>query len=182
MDGTTEHLVKSNLLIILSAIAIFAGIGLLFLQVNSANTLKASIEEEKLTLAQAEALLRQRLDYQANASLYRGKASKYQNMVPDQPREEEILRSLRLIAEEYDLKVLEVRFEARVPNEESGFVQMPMVMTIEGTYSSLVQLLDHLQWSGRAYRIDQVDISLAGAVQGSIRAVLTASAFYRTVS
>jgi hypothetical protein len=179
MAGNSQQSLKDNLLIIFSVVAILVGLGLLFLQISGANTLRASIEDEKLALAQAEALLQQRLDYQANAPFYREKATKYQAMIPDQPQEEEILRSLRLIAEEYDLNVQEIRFDARVLNEESGFVQMPMVITVEGSYSSLIQLLDHLQWSGRIYRVDQVNISLAGAAQGGIRAVLTASVFYR---
>lgn len=180
MAGTAQQSFKGNLLIILSAVAILVGLGLLFLQISGANTIRASIEDEKLALAQAEALLQQRLDYQANAPFYREKAARYQAMIPEQPQEEEILRSLRLIAEEYDLNVQEIRFDARVPNEESGFVQMPMVITVEGSYSSLIQLLDHLQWSGRIYRVDQVNISLAGTDQGGIRVVLTASVFYRT--
>jgi Tfp pilus assembly protein PilO len=180
MAGTAQQSLKSNLLIILSVVAILVGLGLLFLQISGANSLRASIADEELALAQAEALLQQRLDYQANAPEYREKAAKYQTMIPDQPREEEILRSLRLIAEEYDLNLQEIRFDARAPNTESGFVQMPLVITVEGSYSGLIQLLDHLQWSGRAYRVDQVNISLAGTAQGGVRAVLTASVFYRT--
>jgi Tfp pilus assembly protein PilO len=183
MDSATKQQpFKGNLLIILSVIAILVGLSLLFLQITGANAIRASIEEEELSLAQAQALLQQRLDYQANAPQYREKAAKYQAMIPEQPQEEEILRSLRLVAEEYDLNVQEIRFDARVPNVESGFVQMPMVITVEGSYSSLIQLLDHLQWSGRIYRVDQVNISLAGTDQGGIRAVLTASVFYRIVN
>ena len=182
MASPTQQSIKDNLLIILSVVAILVGLGLLFLQISGANTLRATIADEELALAQAEAMLQQRLDYQANAPEYREKAAKYQAMIPDQPQEEEILRSLRLIAEEYDLNVQEIRFDARVPDEENGFVQMPMVITIEGSYSNLIQLLDHLQWSGRAYRVDQVSISLAGAAQGGIIAVLTASVFYRTAN
>jgi len=182
MASPTQQSLKDNILIILSVLAVLVGLGLLFLQISGANTLRASIADEELALAQAEALLQQRLDYQANAPEYREKAAKYQIMIPDQPREEEILRSLRLIAEEYDLNVQEIRFDARVPNEESGFVQMPLLITVEGSYGSLIQMLDHLQWSGRVYRVDQVSISLAGAAQGGIRAVLTASVFYRTAN
>lgn len=182
MDSATKLPLKGNLLIILSVVAILVGFGLLFLQISGASTLRASIEAEKLTLAQAEALLQQRLDYQANAPFYREKAAKYQAMIPEQPQEEEILRSLRLIAEEYDLSVQEIRFDARVPNIESGFVQMPLVVTVEGSYSGLIQMLDHLQWGGRAYRIDQINITLTGTDQGGIRAVLTASVFYRAAN
>jgi len=182
MGSPARQLLKNNLLMVISVAAILIGLGLLLLQTSGANSLRTAIENEKVTLAQSEALLQQRREYQANADLYREKTAKYQVMIPEQPQEEEILRSLRLIAEEYELSVQEIRFDARVANAEIGYVQMPVAITVEGSYSSLIQMLDHLRWSGRIYRVDQVNINLAGETRGAINAVLTANVFYRTVN
>jgi len=182
MDTPLQRTRREKVLFILVIQAIIIGLVFVFLQFSTSNSLKASIEDEKVALAQAEALLQQRLDYQANAPIYREKAARYMQMMPKQPQEEEILRIIMLIGEEYDLRVQEVRFDARVARPESGFVQMPMLIIVEGSYSGLIQMLDQLQWGGRAFRVDQVKISLSGAAPSGIRATLTASVFYRTVN
>lgn len=179
MNTSQQQSRKKNILLILAVLAVIIGLSLLFLQINGANSLRVSVEDEKMALSQAEALLQQRLESRANEAVYREKAARYQAMIPSQPQEEVILRTIRRIAEEYDMRVLEVRFDERLPNPDNGLVQMPMVITIEGNYGSLIQMLDHLQWGGRAFRVDQVNISLTVAEQSGIRAVLTASAFFR---
>jgi Tfp pilus assembly protein PilO len=169
---------KTMIIIVISVVAMIIGLAMIFLQVNNLNTLRASVEDEKLALTQAEALLNQRLEYQANAPLYREKAARLKQMIPDQPQEEEILRLINLMVEEYDLRIHEIRFDTMVPDAENGYVRMPLTITIEGSYSSLIDLLDHLQWSGRAFRVDQISIALAGNPQGEIRTVILASAFF----
>jgi Tfp pilus assembly protein PilO len=170
---------KTSIIIILSVLAIIVGLAMIYLQATNLNSLKTAVEDEKLALAQAEALLNQRLEYQANAPFYREEAARLKQLVPEQPQEEEILRLINLTAEEYDLRIHEIRFENRVPNAESGYITMPLVITVEGSYRSLIELLDHLQWSGRAFRVDQVRIALSGSPQGNIRTVITANVFYR---
>lgn len=182
MDTMQQQTRRGNGLLLLAALAILIGLVFLILQINGSKSLRASIEDEKIALAQAEAVLQQRLEYQANAPLYREKAARYKIMMPSQPQEEDILRTVNLLAEEYDLRVQEVRFDTRVLNPENGFVQMPLVISAEGSYSSLIQMLDHLMWGGRAFRVDQVDINLAGTDQSGIRFVLRASVFYRTAN
>lgn len=170
---------KASIIIILSVLAILVGLAMIYLQAANLSSLKVTVEDEKLALAQAEALLAQRLEYQANAPFYREEAARLKRLIPEQPEEAELLRLINITAEEYDLRIHEIRFENRIPNTESGYVTMPLVITVEGNYRMLIDLLDHLQWSGRAFRVDQVRIALAGSPQGNIRTVITANAFYR---
>lgn len=170
---------QSKILLGLAALSIVIGIVMIFLQVSNLRALKVEVEDEKLALAQAEALLKQRLEYQANAPFYREKARKLQQMIPTQPQEDDLLRLINRTVEEYDLRVHEIRFEARAPNAEQGYVRMPLVITIEGNFRNMIALLDYLQWSERAFRIDEIRIALITSPQSGIRTIIHANAFYR---
>lgn len=179
MFAATTESRKTSVLLILAVLAIVAGLAMIYIQATNLSQLQSAVEDEKLALARSETLLAQLREFEANAPLYREKTARLAQMIPEQPQEEEILRLINLAASEFDLRVHEVRFETRVDDAESGFVQMPLAITIEGNYRGLIDILDHLQWSGRTFRVDQVRIALAGADQGGIRTVISASAFHR---
>ncbi len=169
---------KALLITALAVVAVIVGLALIYLQAYSLRGLNAEVENEKIALAQSEAILIKRLEHQKNALVYQENYAKLKLMIPDNPEEEEILRYFAYLAEEYDLSVPEIRFRERVANEEQGYIRMPLEITIEGRYRELVALLDHLNRGERAVRINTIGITLSSGETAQLRIVVSASAFH----
>jgi len=160
--------------------AIIVGLVMIFLQSSNINHLNAEIEEEKTALNLSEMLLMQRVDYQNKAPIYRERYERLKLMIPDNPEEEEILRIFAYIAEEYSFAVSEIRFGDRVLHQDNGYIEMPLIITMEGRYRDLTGILDHLHRGQRAIRVDDIGITLSVRPTAQIRVNLVASAFYAT--
>jgi Tfp pilus assembly protein PilO len=172
---------KNLLLTILAVIAIIAGIALVVLQVLNVRDLRQQAEEEQLALDSSRAMLARRQEHRENAPAYRERIAVYEQMVPGEPGEEQILRYFDLLSDEYDIRVIEIRFDNREINEDPGYVRMPLTVTLEGRYQDLIGLLGHLRDSGRAVRVNDVRITLTQDPPARVRIVLTASAFYSSL-
>ncbi len=169
---------KSTVVIALAVVAIIVGVAMLFLLASNLRQLKADAEVEEMAINQSRILLNQRLNHQKNAPAYQEKYDKLKLMIPVNPEEEEILRYFAFLAEEYDLRVQEIRFEGRIADEEQGFAQMPLSVTMEGRYRELIGLLNHLHRGDRAIRIDDIGITLSRGETAQIRITLAAVAFF----
>ena len=176
---TATH--KKIIMVALVILAIVAGLVLIYVQYNNLRQLKIEVEEEELTLNRFKALLEQRLEHEKNAPIYQKEIAMLQVMMPDKPEEEELLRYFAYLAEEYDLRVNQIGFGARVIDEEKGFVQMPLAINLEGRYHQLVNLLGHLRHGERAVRIDNLDVSLSGEDSAQLQINISASAFHRII-
>ena len=179
LNLTASH--KRIIIIALMVLAIVAGLALIYVQSNNLRQLKVEVEEEELTLNQFRAMLEQRLEHEKNAPIYQKEIAMLHAMMPDKPEEEEILRYFASLAEEYDLRVNQIGFGARVRDEEKGFVRMPLAINIEGRYHQLIELLGHLHHGERAVRIDNLDVSLSGEDSSQLQINISASAFHRII-
>lgn len=177
LSGLTKH--PKKIAIIAVAVLIFiAGVVFIALQAANLRDLRLQVEEEKVALNLATNEFKQRLDHRLNEQVYQNRLIVYKRMIPETPQEEEILRYFDYLAEEYNLRVLEILFAERVENAEQGYVQMPLTITMEGNYSGLVGMLKYIRLEGRAVRVNVIRISLTGSFPANIRIVLNASTFY----
>jgi len=165
-------------MIVLVVLAIVFGIVMTVLQVMNLNELKAEIEEEELALQQAQALLNRRLQYKANESLYREQLRVYSLLIPEEAGQEDILRYFEYLADEYDIDLVDLRFDNRVVSSEQGFIRMPMVVNVEGRYQNMIGFLDHLYLGDRAVRVDTIRITQISGQVPNIRVVINANAFH----
>jgi len=169
---------KNLFIIIFALIAIIVGGVLIFFQVNNLRELNSQIEEEELALEQARALLAQRIGYRQKAPEYREFIRQFRVLIPEQPEEDSIFRYFGHLAVDYDLRLVNLNFGERDPNPDQNYISMPLAITMEGNYTSLIRFLNHLYSGQRAIRVDDVSISPTGETPANISISITAYAFY----
>lgn len=163
----------------LAVVVIIAGLVLIYYQFSNLRDLRAEVEEEETALLQAREELNRRQAIRADEQHYREQVDAFEKMIPANPEEEEVLRYFDRLAEEYDFRVIEIRFEGRQAFEEQGYVKMPLRISLEGSYRGLSNLLGHLYEGERAVRVDDVRISGAPEDPEKLPINLSANAFYR---
>ena len=166
--------------IIVTALLLILAIVMTVLQFTNLQDLREQVAEEQVAVNEARALLNRRLEHQANAPEYEERIRVLELLVPEAPREDQLLRYFEYLAREYDLNIQQINFGEREVNTEAGFTRMPLSITIEGRYQRLIVFLEHLYDGDRAVRVDNVGISLAATSEtpANIRVNITASAFY----
>ncbi len=169
---------KNLFIIIFALIAIIVGAVLVVIQVNNLRELNSQIAEEELALEQAQAQLARRIGYRENAPEYREMIRQFRALIPEEPEEDSIFRYFGHLAGEYELRLVNLNFEERDPNPEQNYIAMPLAITMEGNYSSLISFLNHLYGGPRAIRVDNVSISPTGETPANISISITAFAFY----
>ena len=169
---------KKNLVIILAILVIVLSFVLVYIQNSTLAKLKIEVENEEQALSMAQANLARLLDLRANAAEYEQRLAYAERMIPADAGEEEILRYFYRLSDEYDVKVLEIRFDSRSVGET--FNTMPLVLNLEGSYSNLSRLLRRLRDGDRVFRVSNIQINRTGGSGSDLRFTLAASAFYKT--
>lgn len=170
---------KALILTILLSVASLIGIALIIFQVTGIRGINEEIADVEFDIAQKRVVLERRLEYQANAAQYRQKAELFAQRFPNEPAEDELLRYFNQVADQLGFIIQEVRFDGRVSNDDPSYVRMPMVISFEGSFQDMIKLLDFLEHGNRAFRVDDIRISLTGTPQSAIRVVMSINAFYR---
>lgn len=161
----------------LVAIILILSVVFIYVQFNALNSLRTEIEEEEVALMAAQTHLTSLMEHRENASEYEQRLIFANRMIPDQPGEENILRYIQRIADDNDLRAIEIRFDDR--NEAENYTAMPLSITVEGSFQGTRQLLDQMQNGERAIRVDNLSLSRTGEA-GSLRVSIAAIAFYNT--
>lgn len=171
---------KEVTVIALIGLLIIAGLVLVFIQARSLGELREAVREEELALDETRSVLARRMKYRENAEEYRRELQVMERLIPEDPEEEELLRYFERLAQEYDMNVQSIRFDARKTEEETDFVSMPLTIVLEGRYRDLVMLLNRLYNGERAVRVDDLRIGLASSPEqpAMIRITIAAEAFH----
>ncbi len=164
----------------LVALLLLFAIVLAVMQFNNLRDLRALVEEEKMAVTQARATLNQRLEHRDNVAEYEERIRVLQLLIPQAPREDQVLSYFDFLSAEHELNVQQISFGGREENAEAGYVRMPLTITIEGRYQNLVNFLAHLYDGDRAVRVDSVAMTLAETpgAQANIRVSISAGVFY----
>lgn len=157
------------LVLILSAI-------LIYVQLNVLNSLRAEIEEEEIALLAAQTRLTRLIEHRNNASEYEQRLAFANRMIPDQPGEENILRYIHRLADDNDLRAIEIRFDGR--SETEDYTVMPLTITMEGSFQDTRKFLRQLHNGDRAIRVSILGLGRTGEAGSVLRVSITASAFY----
>jgi Tfp pilus assembly protein PilO len=170
---------KKYMVIILASLIVILSFTLVYVQNTTLAKLKIEVESEELALSLAQANLARLMNLRANAAEYEQRLVYAERMIPADAGEEGILRYFYRLSDEYDVKVLEIRFDNRFVGET--FNTMPLVLNLEGNYSNLSRLLRRLRDGERVFRVNNIQISRSGDSGSDLRLTLAASAFYKTV-
>lgn len=175
MSGTS----KKNMLIILAVLVVILSFVLVYIQISALANLKVEVENEEQALSLAQTNLARLLKLRANAAEYEQRLAYAERMIPADAGEEEILRYFYRLSDEYDVKVIEIRFDNRSVGET--FNTMPLVLNLEGNYSNLSRLLRRLRDGDRVFRVNNIQINRTGGSGSDLRFALVASTFYKIV-
>ncbi len=157
------------LVLILSAV-------LIYIQFSALNSLRAEIEEEEIALQTAQIRLVRLTEHRSKAAEYEQRLAFAKRMIPDQPGEENILRYIHRLADDNDLRAIEISFGGR--NETEDFTVMPLSITMEGSFQDTRQFLSQLYNGERAIQVLNLGLSRTGDAGSVLRVSITANAFY----
>lgn len=160
------------LILMLILIIIFAGRQLPALG-DARETLK--LEEEALAADQAYLLFLERLA--AESPQLRRHLEISSRLVPEKASAHELFIYLHEIA--YFSGIQEVRVDFAEEVHHAEHVEIPLSLSLTGTYHALLQLLHALREGERAFRLDNLQISAAEGL-ALLEVELNMSAFYRS--
>ncbi len=170
---------RPKIFLALSLLALVLGFVMIFFQLGSFRQLNEDKKNEQQTLDQSQAYLARLEVLRDNAPVFLEYLEIYAEMIPTAAGEETLLRYINYLAGDLDLRVLEVRFEAR--QQEEDYVVMPLVLILEGGYSNTLQFLNRLHGGRRVLRVNQILVSGDQSAVSGNKVTIHAQAFYRTM-
>ncbi|UMZ73515.1 type 4a pilus biogenesis protein PilO [Natranaerofaba carboxydovora] len=129
---------------------------------------KENLSEEKSELAWLQEL-------KENESLMKEQITVLQNALPESSEKSNIIRYIRGSIHSSG-NILDINFESQVSNE--NYIEQPIHIVFEGRYEGLVSLINNLNTSPRAFRIDEIEIYSGSEGLPQIMADVYVSAFY----
>jgi len=167
---------RKYLVIALGALVLIMAGVLIYVQYSVFRNIRAEIAEEDFALRAAQSRFNLLIEHFDRAPEYEMRLASARRMMPRDPAEEDILRYIQHLSEEFELQAAEIRFEGR--SEEAAFGRMPITITMQGSYTGLRSLLKEFREGDRVFRVDNVRISRVGDNGTSIRIIISANAFY----
>lgn len=170
-------LTRATIFLILAVALLAAGCLLIYFQLSANRALREDTVHEQQLLLQAQAQLARYRQLQQNAPAFRRQLEDLQRMIPGAPGEEALIREIYYLADDAGLRVTEIRFGNRL--EAEMYIEMPLVLTLEGGFQGLLQTLHSLHDGRRAFRVDELRVSGRTGGASGVRIIITANAFYR---
>lgn len=138
--------------------------------------LRAEINMEKLALEQDQQRLDQLVKLSEQEKSITDTIEACKKLMPDDPQEDELIKYIQKTASEAMSDFIQINFEPRA--QANNYSSMPVKITFEGNYSTLIDFLDKLRNGERAVRIDGVSVTLTNNGVNDIKAEIAANAFY----
>lgn len=167
---------RKYMVIALAVLVVVLSAVLIYVQANTLSDLREQVEEEEIAVLTAQTRLNTLMQHRNNAEEYEQRLRDAKRKIPDQAGEEEILRYIHRLADNNDLKAVEIRFGGR--SEAEGYIAMPLSITLEGGFQDTRILLRQLRNGDRAIRVDDIRLNRMGDAGASLRINISANAFY----
>lgn len=135
----------------------------------------------KITMAQDD-LLKSQVRLQVLNKLkedypqFEQKLALYGRLIPDTPDEQDIIKDMDRLLNASGARLKHISFDGSEPSE--GFVAMPMSITIDANYFSLLNFLDALDGYNRLIRIDSISMGRQSDTS-ELNVNMSCRAFYR---
>jgi len=133
---------------------------------------RLQLEEQALAKEQEQLLLLRQLEKEGPRFLQR--LELLDNLIPEKTTEYQLVRELQKIASISGIHLLQVQFDSELSSD--AYMEIPMDLSLEGSFRALLQMLRTLKEGERAFRVDKIEIT---GEESGIRANLRVSAFYR---
>ncbi len=140
--------------------------------------LSLAIAEEDSALTQTQAQYMRMVEELTDSAESKESANSFKIGFPDEYVEEEILRYFEVLADEYGLRLLEVRSMGKPEEEGKQQIKVPLEIRLEGRYRGLLQLLDHLRNSERAVGVERVRTTRNEKIPARISISIAVNTFY----
>jgi len=167
---------KDTLMVALGFIAFLLIIFLFYTQLGALKEARVALQQESQAFDQTQARLQELLQMRDQAASLEEQAEGMERLLPTKPEEDQLMLDIDTICEDAGVELKQIRFEKRV--DQKGYIEMPLKMTFEGGYYSVLSLLNQMQEGPRALRLDEVKVVQGGQNQSGLKADIAASAFY----
>jgi len=163
--------------IVLGILALACAAFLIYAQVAAWRAAKEAVAQEEAGLARAQAVLQQLAKTKEQAGAMQEELARCERLLPAGPAEDALLNDIQNAANKCGVHFLRINFQPRVAKQ--GYVEMPFTLTCEGRYQGILNLLAELRAGPRALRIDGVKLGKGQKELPSLKAEITASAFFK---
>ncbi len=133
---------------------------------------KLRLEEQALVKEQKQLLLLRQLEEEGPSFLQR--LELFDNLIPEKTAEYQMVSHLQKIASVSGIHLLQVQFDTEISSD--AYMEIPMDLSLKGSFRALLQMLHTLREGERAFRVDKIEIT---GEESGIRVNLRVSAFYR---
>ncbi len=167
---------NNTLLVALGVIALLLLLFLFYAQLGALKEARVALQQEQQAFDLAQNRLQELLQIRDQAVYFEDQAESMERLLPTEPEEDLLMLDIDTICQDAGVELKQIRFEKRVDRKD--YTEMPLKMTFEGGYYSILSLLNQMQEGPRALRLDEVKVVQGGQNQSGLKADITASAFY----
>ena len=151
---------KMNLGFLIGAVVIVLLLGsLVYRQWGLLVEAQEELEIQKQLMQQTQDKLQERIALAERSDEISRKMIILHQSLPEEPRENEILRKLDEFAETSGVLLSDIRFQGRI--EQDSFVEMPLQLRFTGSYGGMLAFLGYIDTADRSFRVDEVRVSTA---------------------
>lgn len=141
--------------------------------------LSMAIEEEESALTHTQAQYLRMVEGDIDTVESQESVNGFKIGFPDEFVEEEVLCYFEVLADEYGLRLSEIRCIGKPEEEGTQQFKVPLDIRLEGRYRGLLQLLDHLRNSEKAVGVERVQTIRNEKIPARISISITVNTFYR---
>ncbi len=153
-----ERLHKYNLPLAIAAILVIVVLlGLIYRQYGLLVEAREDLQLLKQQLENTRDELESRVVLSQRSDELRENMDLMRQYLPNEPRENEVLRKLDAIAGGVEVDLSSIRFQQRV--DEDDYIQMPIHLRIDARYGRLMDFVRQMDTAQRTFRLDEVRMS-----------------------
>ena len=172
--NNNKTMTSSRILLIASALTIVLLLVLSVFKISHIKETTSAIDNLNLVLRNNKERLKELEDLRDYLPELENAYKTLNDKIPVLPDKPKLVEQLNQYSEENDVALLEVDFGEE--SEKDSLNEIPLKLSFEGEYTSIVKLLENLDYGERLIRIDEIEIDSSGS--NIIWADVSAVAFY----
>ncbi len=137
----------------------------------------AEINSIEFLIGEKQAVLQKMKDAETRSAGLESQITILQKLIPEEPGQNHFLVWIHQISTEASLKLSNVSFGETVKKE--GYAEMPVSLSVQGSFKSLLKFLSNLMYNERLVRVDDIDLTDSG---GSLSIEIKANLFSKLPS
>ncbi len=136
---------------------------------------KEVIKQEEVALEQLKSQYEYLTKLKEKAPEYEELLKVYQQKIPDTLPQNELINYVQQIASLSNIQLIQIAYEGRIPAGQ--YIEIPMTMTLEGSYYSILSFLNNARDGKHLIRIDDLNIGTGQVSTENIRVDIAVKAF-----